>query len=150
MAWWVWILVGLGLLGFEILTPGGFFVLFFGLGAIVVGALTGLGLTGPAWVQWLLFSLLSVGSLLLFRPRLGAVAALLAAVGRVAAPLPPPPGRAAARARWSRRRQPRRRRRGAPRRPRARGGRQGRAARDGVVGAARWTGGPAAWQALPR
>ncbi|HJW68923.1 MAG TPA: NfeD family protein [Candidatus Binatia bacterium] len=70
MAWWVWLLVGLGLLGFEMLTPGGFFILFFGLGALVVGALAGLGLTEPVWLQWLLFSLLSVGSLLLFRRRL--------------------------------------------------------------------------------
>src|SRR5262249_58489081 len=70
MAWWVWLLAGLGLLGFELLTPGGFFILFFGLGALVVGALAGLGLTEPVWLQWLLFSLLSVGSLLLFRRRL--------------------------------------------------------------------------------
>jgi membrane protein implicated in regulation of membrane protease activity len=70
MAWWVWLLAGLGLLGFELLTPGGFFILFFGLGALIVGALAGLGLTEPVWLQWLLFSLLSVGSLLLFRRRL--------------------------------------------------------------------------------
>jgi len=70
MAWWVWLLAGLALLGFELLTPGGFFILFFGLGALVVGALAGLGLTEPVWLQWLLFSLLSVGSLLLFRRRL--------------------------------------------------------------------------------
>jgi hypothetical protein len=70
MAWWVWILLGLGLLGLEVLTPGGFFVLFFGLAALAVGALDGLGLGGPAWLQWLLFSLLSVGSLVLFRRRL--------------------------------------------------------------------------------
>jgi inner membrane protein len=67
MAWWVWLLVGLGLLGFEMLTPGGFFMLFFGLAALVVGALAGSGLTQPVWLQWLLFSVLSVGSLLLFR-----------------------------------------------------------------------------------
>src|SRR5262245_16626127 len=70
MAWWVWILVGLGLLGLEILTPGGFFVLFIGLAALAVGALVGLGAGGPAWLQWLLFSALSVASLLLFRRRL--------------------------------------------------------------------------------
>jgi inner membrane protein len=70
MTWWVWVLVGLGLLGFEMLTPGGFFMLFFGLAALVVGALAGSGLTRPVWLQWLLFSLLSVGSLLVFRRRL--------------------------------------------------------------------------------
>jgi membrane protein implicated in regulation of membrane protease activity len=70
MTWWVWVLLGLGLLGIEVLTPGGFFVLFFGLAALVVGALAGVGLTGPAWLQWLLFSVLSAGSLVLFRHRL--------------------------------------------------------------------------------
>jgi membrane protein implicated in regulation of membrane protease activity len=70
MTWWLWILVGLVLLGLEVLTPGGFFVLFFGLAAIVVGLLEGVGLGGPAWLQWLLFSLLSIGSLVLFRRRL--------------------------------------------------------------------------------
>jgi membrane protein implicated in regulation of membrane protease activity len=70
MTWWAWVLLGLGLLGLEVLTPGGFFVLFFGLAALVVGGLAGLGLTGPAWLQWLLFSALAVGSLVLFRRRL--------------------------------------------------------------------------------
>ena len=67
MLWWIWLLVGLGLLGLEILTPGGFFVLFFGCGALLVGALVGLGLLQAAWMQWLTFSALSVVSLLLFR-----------------------------------------------------------------------------------
>ena len=78
MAWWVWVLVGLGLLGFEMLTPGGFFMLFFGLAALVVGALAGSGLTRPVWLQWLLFSMLSVGSL----ARLPAPPARVAAVAR--------------------------------------------------------------------
>ena len=70
MAWWVWLVLGLVLLGAEVLTPGGFFVLFFGLAALVVGALDGLGVGGPDWLQWLLFSVLSIGSLVLFRRRL--------------------------------------------------------------------------------
>lgn len=70
MPWWTWLLIGLALLGVEVFTPGGFFVLFFGVGALVVGALVGLGIGGPAWVQWLTFSVVSVVSLLLFRSRL--------------------------------------------------------------------------------
>lgn len=70
MAWWVWTLVGLVLLAVEIVTPGGFFVVFFGLAALVVGALVGLGVAGPDWSQWLLFSVLAAGSLVLFRRRL--------------------------------------------------------------------------------
>ena len=70
MAWWVWALAGLGLLAVEVLTPGGFFVLFFGLAALVVGLLVAIGVGGPPWVQWLMFSVLSVVSLLMFRRRL--------------------------------------------------------------------------------
>lgn len=67
MSWWLWILAGLGLLGVEALTPGGFFILFFGIGALVVGILAASGIAGPVWLQWLLFSVVSAGSLLLFR-----------------------------------------------------------------------------------
>ena len=31
MAWWIWAFLGLILLGVEITTPGGFYILFFGL-----------------------------------------------------------------------------------------------------------------------
>ncbi|HET9886429.1 MAG TPA: NfeD family protein [bacterium] len=67
MTWWIWMVLGLGLAAVEILTPGGFFVIFFGVAAIVVGALSGLGLAGPPWFQWLLFSVLAIVSLLFFR-----------------------------------------------------------------------------------
>jgi membrane protein implicated in regulation of membrane protease activity len=67
MAWWVWVLVGLGLFFLEVAAPGGFFAVFFGVAALLVGVLTGLGGAGPAWGQWLLFSVLSVLGLLVFR-----------------------------------------------------------------------------------
>ena len=70
MYWWLWLVLGLVLLGLEAITPGGFYVLFFGVGALVVGAAAGLGIGGPVWAQWLLFSVISVASLLLFRPYL--------------------------------------------------------------------------------
>jgi len=70
MVWWAWILFGLGLLAAEMLTPGGFFVLFFGLAALLVGAVVALDLGAPEWLQWLLFSVLSVASMLGFRRRL--------------------------------------------------------------------------------
>jgi inner membrane protein len=66
MVWWLWVLIGLGFLSFEVLS-GGFFALFFGLAALLVGVLTGLGLAGPPWLQWLFFSGFSVGLLLLLR-----------------------------------------------------------------------------------
>jgi membrane protein implicated in regulation of membrane protease activity len=67
MVWWLWVLLGLGLLTFEVLTPGGFFAVFFGFAALLVGALTGLSLSGPPWLQWLLFSGISIGFVLLLR-----------------------------------------------------------------------------------
>jgi inner membrane protein len=70
MAWWLWVLFGIALLAAEILTTGGFFVLFFGVGALLVGALDAAGLVTSTVVQWLLFSVLSLGSVLLFRRRL--------------------------------------------------------------------------------
>ena len=67
MDWWIWVLGGLVLLLAEVLTPGGFFVVFFGAGAILVGTIKLMGWAGPAWAEWLVFTVLSVASLALFR-----------------------------------------------------------------------------------
>ncbi len=67
MTWWIWILIGLGCLALEVITPGGIIMLFFGVSAGVVGVLSGLGLGGPLWFQILLFSFLSVASLFTLR-----------------------------------------------------------------------------------
>jgi membrane protein implicated in regulation of membrane protease activity len=70
MLWWQWILLGLILVGAELITPGGFYVIFFGVAALAIGVLLGLGFAEPLWVQWSLFSILSIVSLLLFRDSL--------------------------------------------------------------------------------
>ncbi len=70
MEWWIWIVLGLALLLGELITPGGFYILFFGIGAVFVGALAGLDLAGPAWFQVILFLVVSVVTLWLFRERL--------------------------------------------------------------------------------
>jgi len=67
MLWWAWLLVGFLLVVGELLTPGGFYLLFFGLGGIAVGLLGLAGAGLPAWGQWLLFSALSIGATLIFR-----------------------------------------------------------------------------------
>ena len=67
MTWWIWILVGMGLLIVEVLIPGGIIWLFFGVSAIIVGCLVALGVGGPLWVQALIFSVMSVVSLLTLR-----------------------------------------------------------------------------------
>lgn len=58
MSWWVWVLFGIGLLVVELVTPGGLFALFFGVGALLVAALAAFG--APAAVQWLAFTTVSV------------------------------------------------------------------------------------------
>jgi membrane protein implicated in regulation of membrane protease activity len=67
MTWWIWVIAGFALLAAELLTPGGFYLLFFGCGALAVGLLTALGWSGPLWFQGVLFAVLSVISVLLFR-----------------------------------------------------------------------------------
>jgi len=67
MAWWHWLVIGLILVGLEMAAAGGFYVIFFGIAAIVIGALHLFGVAGPVWLQFLLFSVVSVASLLLFR-----------------------------------------------------------------------------------
>lgn len=68
--WYHWLLLGLVLAVAEMVTAGGFYIIFFGIGAIIVGALAGVGLAGPVWMQFLLFSVLSLAGLGLFRGRM--------------------------------------------------------------------------------
>ncbi len=70
MPWWAWMVLGLVLLGGEMLTPGGLYLLFVGIGALIVGVLAVAGVAGPSWTQWLLFTLISVLSLATLRNRL--------------------------------------------------------------------------------
>ena len=67
MEWWHWLLLGLVLVALEMAASGGFYVIFFGIAALAIGALHLFQLAGPIWWQFLLFSILSVASLLLFR-----------------------------------------------------------------------------------
>jgi membrane protein implicated in regulation of membrane protease activity len=68
--WWHWLVLGLLLVVGELATPGGFYLIFFGLAAIVIGLLASVGFAGPVPVQVLAFSALSVALLVLFRARL--------------------------------------------------------------------------------
>jgi membrane protein implicated in regulation of membrane protease activity len=68
--WWHWLLLGLLLAILELVASGGFYVLFFGVGAILVGVAVAAGAGGPVWMQFVLFVLLSIGSLVVFRSRL--------------------------------------------------------------------------------
>ena len=69
MNWWLWLAGGLALVVAELVTPSGFFIIFFGLGALTVGVLATLEILTSGWMQWLVFTVLSVAYLLLFRGR---------------------------------------------------------------------------------
>jgi membrane protein implicated in regulation of membrane protease activity len=68
--WWYWIVLGLLLVVSEMTASGGFYIIFFGIAALIVGLLSLFDLAGGESTQLLLFSGLSIGSLLLFRSRL--------------------------------------------------------------------------------
>jgi membrane protein implicated in regulation of membrane protease activity len=68
MSWSFWLIFGLGLLVFEILTPGGFFTVFFGLAAFVVAAFVWMGVLDSGAGQWLTFGVLGTVLILVLRP----------------------------------------------------------------------------------
>jgi membrane protein implicated in regulation of membrane protease activity len=70
MEWWMWLAAGLALVVAELATPGGFFIIFFGAGAIAVGILQWLHVIDGLLTELLLFTVLSIISLVLFRDRL--------------------------------------------------------------------------------
>lgn len=67
MTWWHWLALGVVLVALELAASGGFYVIFFGIAAIVIGGLHLFDLAGPLWFQLLLFSVISVAALMLFR-----------------------------------------------------------------------------------
>ena len=67
MTGWMWIALGLVLAAIELATPGGFFIIFFGVGAVVVGLMRVAGLLEAAWAQWLVFPIVAAGGAALFR-----------------------------------------------------------------------------------
>lgn len=70
LLWWHWIVIGLLLVVGEMASAGGFYIIFFGVAALLVGILAAFGIAGPVWAQVFLFSILSVSSLAVFRSRL--------------------------------------------------------------------------------
>jgi membrane protein implicated in regulation of membrane protease activity len=68
MSWSFWLILGFGLLVFEVLTPGGFFTFFFGIAAFLVAGLAFFGLIESGPVQWLVFAVLGTALIAVFRP----------------------------------------------------------------------------------
>ena len=69
MEWWLWLAGGLALVVAELATSG-FFIIFFGAGALTVGVLKALQIIDSLTTELLLFSVLSIVYLVVFRGRL--------------------------------------------------------------------------------
>jgi membrane protein implicated in regulation of membrane protease activity len=67
MQWWHWLVIGLILVALEMAASGGFYVIFFGIAALAIAGLHVLDWAGPVWLQLVLFSAISIVSLLFFR-----------------------------------------------------------------------------------
>jgi len=68
MAWWGWGILGVALLGVELLAVDAqFYLVFAGLAAIAVGLLGVVGLELPVAGQWLLFAVLAVTAMFTLR-----------------------------------------------------------------------------------
>lgn len=68
MLWWAWCILGVVLLGVELLAVDAqFYLVFAGLSAVVVGVLGLVGLELPVAVQWLLFAALAVTAMFTLR-----------------------------------------------------------------------------------
>ena len=71
MVWWGWLIVGFLLMGTELFAvDAAFYLIFIGAAAILAGIVSLAGVTLPIWGQWLLFAVLAIASMVLFRQRL--------------------------------------------------------------------------------
>lgn len=68
MQWWGWCILGVVLLGIELLAlDAQFYLVFAGLAAIIVGLLGFLGIELPVTLQWLAFAVLAIASMFTLR-----------------------------------------------------------------------------------
>jgi membrane protein implicated in regulation of membrane protease activity len=71
MPWWAWLVMGIGLLGVEMVGIDAQFDLgVIGASAAIVGLIGLTGITTPEWAQWLIFALLSIVTMVAFRRRI--------------------------------------------------------------------------------
>jgi membrane protein implicated in regulation of membrane protease activity len=68
MNWWAWAIAGAILLGAELgFIDAQFYLVFVGVSALIVGAVTLLVPTTPTWVEWALFAVLAILTVSTFR-----------------------------------------------------------------------------------
>jgi len=71
MPWWGWMIFGALLFGSELLiVDAGFYLVFIGIAAALTGAIELAGTNLEPWLQWALFSIISLVSMVLFRKQL--------------------------------------------------------------------------------
>ena len=71
MPWWGWIIFGALLLGSELLiVDAGFYLVFIGIAAALTGAIELAGIGLEPWLQWVVFSTVSLVMMVLFRKKL--------------------------------------------------------------------------------
>lgn len=71
MDWWAWFVLGGLLMASELsLIDAAFYLVFIGVAAIVTGLAVLAGIAPDIWMQWVLFAILGVASMVLFRQRL--------------------------------------------------------------------------------
>lgn len=66
MEWWIWLVAGIALMLGELLTPGGFYLIFFGVGGVAAGLAAALGVSSLT-AQVVVFLAVSMGALFFFR-----------------------------------------------------------------------------------
>jgi inner membrane protein len=70
MTWWGWVIAGAILLGAELaFVNAQFYLVFVGSAAILVGLVTA-AVPLAEWLQWALFAVLALGSMVTFRSRI--------------------------------------------------------------------------------
>jgi membrane protein implicated in regulation of membrane protease activity len=70
MSWWGWVVIGVLLLGAELLlVDSAFYLVFLGVAAVIVGLLGAAQLSGPPAAQWGIYGVLSLILLVGFRRR---------------------------------------------------------------------------------
>jgi membrane protein implicated in regulation of membrane protease activity len=67
MIWWQWVVLGIVLLGAEMLVDAAFYLVFLGIAAVIVGLIDVVWPGSPVWVEWMLFSAIAIAALLAFR-----------------------------------------------------------------------------------
>ena len=71
MPWWGWMIIGALLLGSELLgVEAAFYLVFIGIAAMITGLVELAGADLEAWMQWILFSVIAIVLMVLFRRKL--------------------------------------------------------------------------------